>query len=215
MRKKLVLYGASNPCVFKILNAIDRVQPSWDLIGFIDDTPEKQGKTFYDHAILGSKNILETLDQESTYFFNNVFGSMSGRKKVARILEDYHCQLTSLVTPGTDLDLVTVGLDVAIEDNVSVDAGVVIADHCCLKRSSSVGHETTLDEFVFIGPGATVSGRVKLNKGAYLGAGSCVLPGLEVGQGSIVGAGAVVTKSVPPGVIVAGNPAVMIREIQE
>jgi sugar O-acyltransferase (sialic acid O-acetyltransferase NeuD family) len=214
MRKKLVLYGASNPCVFKILNAINRVQPGWDLVGFIDDTPEKQGKTFYDHVVLGSKEILGTLDQKNTSFFNNVFGSMPGRKQVARILEEYDCRMTTLITPGTDLDLVTVGLDVAIEDNVSVDAGVVISDHCCLKRSSSVGHETVLGEFVFIGPGATVSGRVKLNEGAYLGAGSCILPGLDIGQESIVGAGAVVTKNVPPGVIVAGNPAVVIKEVK-
>jgi hypothetical protein len=47
MRKKLVIYGASNPCVLKILNAINRVQPSWDLVGFVDDAPEKQGKAFY------------------------------------------------------------------------------------------------------------------------------------------------------------------------
>lgn len=215
MRKKLVLYGASNPCVFKILNALNRVQLRWNLIGFIDDTPEKQGKTFFDHPILGSRAILETLGQRNTWFFNNVFGSMPGRKKVSRILEEYDCQLISLITPGTDLDLVSVGLDVAIEDNVSVDAGAVISDHCCLKRNSSIGHETVLDEFVFVGPGATVSGRVKLNEGVYLGAGSCVLPGLEVGLGSIVGAGAVVTKSVPPGVIVTGNPAVMIKEIKD
>ena len=102
MRKKLVLYGASNPCVLKILNAVNRDQPGWDLVGFIDDTQEKQGQNFFDHPILGSKDILETLDQKNTFFFNNVFGSMPGRKKVARVLEEYNCRLTSLITPGTD-----------------------------------------------------------------------------------------------------------------
>lgn len=46
----------------------------------------------------------------------------------------------------------------------------------------------------------------------FIGARSIVLPGLKVGPGSIVAAGAVVTKDVPPGVIVAGNPARIIRE---
>jgi len=209
-----VLYGASNPCAFKILNAINRVQQCWDLVGFIDDTPDKQGKSFYNYDILGSKDFLKVLDKKKMYFFNNVFGSMSDRRKVAQVLEDHDCQLTSLITPETDLDFAEVGIDVAIEDNVSVDTDVVIGDHSCLKRSSSVGHETVLGDFVFIGPGATISGRVNLNEGVYVGAGSCILPGLEIGHDSIIGAGAVVTKSVPPGVIMAGNPAKMMKQIK-
>lgn len=45
----------------------------------------------------------------------------------------------------------------------------------------------------------------------FIGAHSIILPGLTIGDGSIVGAGSVVTEDVPPGVIVAGNPAKTIR----
>ncbi len=45
----------------------------------------------------------------------------------------------------------------------------------------------------------------------FIGAHSIILPGLTIGDGSIVGAGSVVTEDVPPGVIVAGNPARVIR----
>jgi acetyltransferase-like isoleucine patch superfamily enzyme len=45
----------------------------------------------------------------------------------------------------------------------------------------------------------------------FIGAHSIILPGLTIGDGSIVGAGSVVTEDVPPGVIVAGNPAKIIR----
>jgi acetyltransferase-like isoleucine patch superfamily enzyme len=46
-----------------------------------------------------------------------------------------------------------------------------------------------------------------IGRGAYLGAGVIVLPGASIGEGSIVGAGAVVTRPVPPGVVVAGAAA--------
>lgn len=132
---------------------------------------------------------------------------MSNRKKVAQILEENGCQLVSLITPGTDLSFTKVGIDVAIEAQVAIDTDVVIGDHSCVKRSASLGHENVLDKFVFIGPGATVCGRVRIHEGAYIGAGSCILPELEVGRDSILGAGSIVTRNVPPGVTVFGNPA--------
>jgi acetyltransferase-like isoleucine patch superfamily enzyme len=45
----------------------------------------------------------------------------------------------------------------------------------------------------------------------FIGARSIIMPGIRVGDGSIVGAGSVVTRDVPPGCIVAGNPAKVLR----
>lgn len=47
---------------------------------------------------------------------------------------------------------------------------------------------------------------------SFVGAGAIIMPGVSIGHNSIVAAGAVVTKNVPPNVIVAGNPAKIIRE---
>lgn len=52
----------------------------------------------------------------------------------------------------------------------------------------------------------------RIGANCFIGGRSLILPGVEIGDGSIVGAGAIVTKSVPPGCIVAGNPAKVIRE---
>ncbi len=50
---------------------------------------------------------------------------------------------------------------------------------------------------------------------ASIGSGATILCGVEIGAGSLVGAGAVVTRNVPPGVVVAGNPARVIRKLSE
>jgi acetyltransferase-like isoleucine patch superfamily enzyme len=52
----------------------------------------------------------------------------------------------------------------------------------------------------------------RIGKNCFVGGRSLILPGVEVGDGCIIGAGAIVTKSVPAGCIVAGNPAIVIRE---
>jgi acetyltransferase-like isoleucine patch superfamily enzyme len=52
----------------------------------------------------------------------------------------------------------------------------------------------------------------RIGRRCFIGAHSIVLPGLTIGDGSIVGAGSVVTRDVPAGTIVAGNPARVVRE---
>jgi acetyltransferase-like isoleucine patch superfamily enzyme len=54
---------------------------------------------------------------------------------------------------------------------------------------------------------------VRIGDDAWIGAGAMVLRGVTVGEGGIIAAGAVVTKDVPPYTIVAGNPAVVVREL--
>ncbi|MCE2572801.1 acyltransferase [Motilimonas eburnea] len=52
---------------------------------------------------------------------------------------------------------------------------------------------------------------VKIGKNCFIGGNSIIMPGVEVGDCCVVAAGAVVTKNVPDGSIVAGNPAKIIR----
>lgn len=54
-----------------------------------------------------------------------------------------------------------------------------------------------------------------IESGAWIGAGAIVLPGVRVGRGSIVAAGSVVKTDVPPGVVVAGAPAKIVRRFGE
>ena len=52
----------------------------------------------------------------------------------------------------------------------------------------------------------------RIGKNCFVGGRSMILPGVEIGDGCVIGAGSVVTKSVPPGCVVAGNPARILRE---
>ncbi|HKU38923.1 MAG TPA: acyltransferase [Polyangiales bacterium] len=55
---------------------------------------------------------------------------------------------------------------------------------------------------------------IRLGPNSWIGFGACVLPGVSIGEGSIVAARSVVASDVPPYVVVAGNPASVVRELQ-
>jgi acetyltransferase-like isoleucine patch superfamily enzyme len=107
--------------------------------------------------------------------------------------------------------------DVEISNNVTIKCGVQLWDGIRLKDN------------VFIGPNVTFTNdpfpRSKhyLNKypetivkeGASIGANATILPGVTIGENAMVGAGAVITKDIPDYGVAVGNPAKIIRLLQE
>ena len=58
-------------------------------------------------------------------------------------------------------------------------------------------------------------GKIVVEDYAYIGSGSLILPGVTIGEGALVAAGSVVTKSVPPRVVVGGNPAKVLCSVND
>ena len=56
---------------------------------------------------------------------------------------------------------------------------------------------------------------VRIGKNCWIGAGALIMPGVTIGDNSVIGAGSVVTKDIPANVIAVGNPAKVLREINE
>ena len=94
-----------------------------------------------------------------------------------------------------------------------VDAGTTAGRHLGLWPAAQLGHDCTVEDFVFVGRGAIVCGRCRIGTGAYVGAGAVVSDGLTLGRFCVVGAGAVVVRDVPDHAVVAGRPARIISRL--
>lgn len=122
----------------------------------------------------------------------------------------------------------TIGSDCNICDHVFIENDVVVGDRVTVKCGVQLWDGLRVADDVFIGPNATFTNdmyprskkpfqllKTVVECGATIGANATILPGLTIGAGAMVAAGAVVTKDVPAGALVAGNPARLIRYIEE
>jgi acetyltransferase-like isoleucine patch superfamily enzyme len=107
--------------------------------------------------------------------------------------------------------------DVQVGDRVTIKSGVQLWDGLRIEDDVFVGPNVTFtnDRFPRSRKRAEAFARTWIRKGASIGGGAVVLPGITIGEGAMVGAGAVVTRDVPPGTVVVGNPARPIRQIDE
>jgi len=98
--------------------------------------------------------------------------------------------------------------------NAVVAAGARIGDAVIVNNGAVVDHECELEDGVHVCPGATLCGLVFVEQDAMIGAGATVLPRTRIGRGAVIGSAANVTRDVPPGAVVVGNPARILRRTQ-
>ena len=120
------------------------------------------------------------------------------------------------------------GDDVKIGTFVEIQKGAKIGNRCKISSHTFICEGVTLEDDVFIGhnvvftndrfPRATANGKLQteadwvciptlVKRGASIGSGAVLLCGITIGANAMIGAGSVVTKNVPDGATVAGNPA--------
>jgi maltose O-acetyltransferase len=108
------------------------------------------------------------------------------------------------------------GTDVWLPASTWIDTGfcylISIGDHCGFGEECLIlAHDAQMDEFLDAGR----IGRVVIHESCHIGARTVILPGVEVGPRTLVGANSVVSRTLPPDTVCAGNPARVLCSLDE
>jgi len=145
---------------------------------------------------------------------------MMMKKQRYSVIVDVEIGEGTIIHDHVNLYKCKIGRNCKIDAFVYIEEGVKIGDECKIRPFVFIPTGVKIGNRVFIGPNVTftndkypkVKGEWELREtivedDVSIGAGAVILPGVRIGKGAMIGAGAVVTKDVPEGSVVVGNPA--------
>ena len=212
MTKLYAIYGASG-CGRSLMpvarQQLLREQDTSEIV-FIDDALKEMGIVNGHRAMNYQAFLNETASEK---YVQIAIANSRVREKIAKRLEADGIGLWSISADNVILmDEAHIAEGAALSPFVAITSNIKIGKCFHANLYSYVEHDCIIGDFVTFAPSVKCNGNIHIEDHAYIGTGAVIKQGtpdqpLIIGRGAIVGMGAVVTKSVPAGVTVVGNPA--------
>ena len=194
-----------------MVERINKENPEWNLLGFIDDDTSKTGKIINGYEVLGTVNALQNF--ADAYVVCAVGASKVRKSIIDRIKESYpNIKFAAIIDPAVQMSntaKIGEGSIICVNSVLSVD--IEIGNYVIVNFGCTVGHDAVLSDFVTVYPGVNISGSTVIGYCSELGTGMQIIQGKTVGEYTIVGAGAVVVRDMPDKCTAVGNPAKPIK----
>lgn len=211
--KDLIIVGASGfgREVAWLVERINANSPTYNLVGFVDDSKEIHGTEINSYPVLGGCDCL--VNYPDAFIVCAVGASKTRRKIIERInsiLID--AKYATLIDPSVEYsELVTVGEGSIICAHSILTVNIEIGSHVIINLDCTVGHDAVIHDFVTVYPSVNISGNTDIMECSELGTGTQIIQGKKIGSETIVGAGSVVVKDIPEKCTAVGCPATPIK----
>lgn len=211
--KDIVIIGAGGLGreVAQLIEDINADKKVWNLLGYIDETPEKQGTVINNNIVLGNFAWLEKNSNKKLCIVCAV-GNPVDRYGLINRVSAYNIDFANLIHPGSKIskfsDLGT-GCIVCSDSLISVN--VKIGNHVLINPACGIGHDTVIGDYSSLYWDVILSGNVCVREGCEIGSKAVVIPKTTVGKWSILGAGAVAVDDIPDFCTAVGVPAKPIK----
>lgn len=183
-----------------------------EILGFLDDTLEKQNLILNDLPVLGPLALYE---QYLECDFILAIGNPRAKEKIVRDKLQKVKKFTTLIDPSA-----LVGENIFLGEGVIICAGSIltvnikIGNHVAINLNTSIGHDVVVGSYSTISPNVALSGNLQIGNYVEIGTNAALREKLQIGDGAMIGMGAVVTKDVDTNHVVVGNPAKLLKILE-
>ena len=209
--KNIVIVGAGGVGreVSLIIQQINMLEPTWNLIGYIDDNPENWGNVVNGYAVLGGIDSLTMMSKD--IYVVIAIANYEVKKRIVTKLNNKF-KFATIIHPKVYIhNYMNIGEGTIIYEGVILTANIEVGKHVIISPKCGIGHDSIIKDYVSLLWNVNISGNDIIEEGVMMGSGSTVIQGKKIGKASIVGAGAVVIKDVDIYSTVVGVPAKTIK----
>lgn len=209
--KNIVIIGAGGVGreTSLIIQQINELEPTWNLIGFIDDNKDNWGKVINGYSVIGGIDSLGFLTPD-TYVLIAI-ANYEVKKKIVNKINN-KLKFATIIHPKVWVhDYMTIGEGTIIYEGAILTSNIEIGNHVIISPKCGVGHDSIIKDYVSLLWNVNVSGNDIIEEGVMMGSGSTVIQGKKIGKGSNIGAGAVVIEDVDSFSTAIGVPAKVIK----
>ena len=209
--KNIVIVGAGGVGreTSLIIQQINELKITWNLIGFIDDDVNSWGNVINGYPVIGGMDSLEKLSLD-TYVVVAIANYEVKKRIVNKINNRF--KFATIVHPRVWLhDYMTLGEGTIIYEGAILTTNIKVGNHVIISPKCGIGHDSIINDYVSLLWNVNVSGNDIIEEGVMMGSASTVIQGKRIGKGSTVGAGAVVIDNIDSYSTVVGVPAKVIK----
>lgn len=209
--KNIVIIGAGGVGreTSLIIQKINELELTWNLIGFIDDNQDNWGKVINGYPIIGGIDSLELLTPD-TYLVIAIANYEVKKKIVNKINNKF--KFATIVHPKVWIhDHMKIGQGTIIYEGVILTTNVEIGNHVIISPKCGVGHDSIIKDYVSLLWNVNISGNDFIEEGVMMGSGSTIIQSKKVGKGSTIGAGAVIIEDIDSFSTAVGVPARIVK----
>jgi sugar O-acyltransferase (sialic acid O-acetyltransferase NeuD family) len=196
----------------ELVRAVNRIEPTWHVLGVLDDDPSLHGETIHGVPVIGPcEAVHDHPEAQVTACVASPNDPLRRRRLVERLGLPRDRYATLVHPAAVVAESARIGSGSVLHATAVLTADVTVGAHVAVMPAVVLTHDVVVGDGVTFGARASAAGGVAIERGAYVGSGALLREGLVVGEGSIVGMGAVVTRSVPAGEVWVGVPARRVR----
>ena len=183
---------------------VNRVKPTWDVQGFLDDNLHALDGVECDYPVVGTIRDWQPAPDEE---FALAFGSPALKRKIVAAMKAKGGVFATVIHPTAMVsEFARYGEGFIMFPNAKLSCNSTVGDFVTL-LSTPIGHDTVIGDYSVISGNCSVVRNVVIGQDVFLAAGVCVAQDVHVGDGAWLGLGSVVVRDVEPGAKMFGNPA--------